>query len=340
MMKRRGFTLIELLVVIAIIAVLVSLLLPAVQQAREAARRSQCVNNLKQIGLALHNYESSHGTLPPGYVSFANFSAISSLPAEDWDAVTWDATPGWGWGAMLLPHLDLGVVTEQLDYNRPVWAPQNAATVTARLPVFLCPSATGGDDAFVVESMAGGPLLKGGQPVLMGRSHYVVSHGQEECWAECSGPDGGFNGQVSSVADGPFYRNSRVRFSDITDGLSNTVLSGEHSSRLSDKTWAGVIPGAAVSPRIISPDNATESAAALIMAHSGPAAGEVDSLGNPIIHPPNFPAMHVCQMYSEHVGGAHVLMGDGRARFISELVDRPTFAGLSSISEDEVLGDF
>lgn len=338
--RRRGFTLIELLVVIAIVAMLIALLLPAVQQAREAARRAQCTNNLKQLGVALHNYESSHGTLPPGYVSFANYAVIGALPTDEWDPVTWDSTPGWSWGAMLLPQLDQAVVTEKLDFNRPIWAPQNASVVATKLPMFLCPSATGGDDAFVVQSAAGTPLLKGGQQVRLGRSHYALSHGQEECWAACSGPTGGFNGDVSRIADGPFYRNSRVRFRDVVDGLSNTILAGEHGSRLSDKTWVGVVPGATVSPRIKSPDNATESSAALIMVHSGPAAGEVDHLGNPIIHPVNFPAMHVCQMFSEHSGGGNVLLGDGRVAFVSESVDRPTFAGLSSIAESEVLGEY
>src|SRR5690606_3459494 len=103
---RSGFTLIELLVVIAIIAVLIALLLPAVQQAREAARRSQCRNNLKQLGLAIHNYESSHRAIPPGYVAFADYPNIASLPADDHDPQTWDAAPGWGWGALLLPYIE------------------------------------------------------------------------------------------------------------------------------------------------------------------------------------------------------------------------------------------
>lgn len=151
-----------------------------------------------------------------------------------------------------------------------------------------------------------------------------------------SGPAGGFGGNVARIADGPFYRNSRVRIADVVDGLSNTVFIGEHTSKLSDKTWVGVVPGAVVHPKISSPDNGAESAATLLLAHSGPAQGEVDLLGNPIIHPPNYPTLHVGQMQAEHVGGANVLMGDGSVRFVAETIYRPTFAAMSSINEGEV----
>jgi hypothetical protein len=142
------------------------------------------------------------------------------------------------------------------------------------------------------------------------------------------------------VADGPFFRNSSTRFAHVSDGLSTTVFLGEHSSLLSDKSWVGVVPGAAVIPRINTPDNATESAATLALAHSGPASGEADAFGNPIIHPPNFPMLHVGQMYSEHDGGAHILLGDGAVRFMSQFIHRPTFAAMSSIREGEVVGEF
>src|SRR5450755_3744538 len=108
--SRRGFTLIELLVVIAIIAVLIALLLPAVQAAREAARRAQCVNNLKQIGLALHNYEGAQKVLPPGYVS-------------TFDASGTDLGPGWGWAAMILPQLEQVVLYSAVNFSIGVEAP-------------------------------------------------------------------------------------------------------------------------------------------------------------------------------------------------------------------------
>ncbi len=289
MASKRGFTLVELLVVIAIIGILVSLTLPAVQQAREAARRTQCSNRMKQIGLALQNYHSRHDQLPSGFTCFDDYSKITHLPPENFDTLTWDATPGWGWAAAILPDLEQAPLYDQLDWSTPLWAGRNRSLVSTQISEFLCPSATGGDTPFTVVNDSNAPLLKGGNSILLGRNHYAASHGQEECWGDCSGPMGTVNGQVRRVADGPFYRNSRTRFRDVLDGVSNTIFIGEHTSRLSDKAWAGIVPGAFVHPKLKSPENAPETAATLILIHTGPAAGEHDIFGNPIIHPPNFP---------------------------------------------------
>ena len=190
---------------------------------------------------------------------------------------------------------------------------------------------------------------------MLGRSHYVASHGQESCWGECGSASTGeiftniytsatttvtVNGDASKVADGPFYRNSRTRFRDITDGTSNTIFLGEHSSQLSDKTWVGVVPGAYTHPKFTSPENGEDAAATLTLVHAGPSGGELDITGFPIIHSVNFPTFHVGQMYSQHVGGGQVCMGDGSVRFISENIDLFTFAELSSMGEGEVIGEF
>lgn len=327
---RIGFTLVELLVSIAIIGLLIALLLPAVQAAREAARRTECVNHLKQLGLALHNYEAARQAFPAGYLSDR-----ATDPAPN--PVTWDATPGWAWGALILPYLEQTALLSQVALDQPLWLPQYEQLVTTRFPVFLCPSATGGNDPFVVVDESGSPLTKAGRQIELARSHYVASHGQESCWGDMSGPAGEFEGEVSRLADGPFYRNSQVKIKDVTDGLSNTVFLGEHTSLLSDKTWVGAVPGAFVHPKLESPDNAPESAATLVFAHSGPAAGETDALGNPIIHPPNFPTLHVCQMQSEHPGGANLMMGDASVQFIADGVHLETYAAMTSIAEEEAV---
>lgn len=351
---RRGFTLIELLVVISIIAVLISLLLPAVQQAREAARRTRCRNNLKQIGIALHNYHDAHSAFPSGYVSFP--TSNGNAPAwADMDPQTWDAAPGWGWGTMLLPFLDQMPLYNQLDLNEACYAAVNAAGVRVSLEVFRCPTTSGPHEEFVVQDASGGPLTIRGRQVTFGRSHYVASHGQESCWGECGASSTGevfddiylgttrtvlINGNAAVVADGPFYRNSRTKFRDITDGTSNTIFLGEHSSRLSDKTWVGVVPGAFTHPQFTAPENGSDAAATLTLVHAGPSGGELDITGFPIIHPVNFPTFHVGQMYSEHIGGGHILLGDGSVRFISENIDLITFAELSSMKEGEVVGEY
>ncbi|QEG35539.1 DUF1559 domain-containing protein [Bythopirellula goksoeyrii] len=345
---KSGFTLVELLVVIAIIGILISLLLPAVQAAREAARRMQCTNNLKQLGIAIHNYEGSFGRLPPGYSSN---STVTPPPATR-DASTWDAPPGWGWGSYLMPYLEQSAISEQTDRDLPLWAPQYEQVINKNVETLLCPSSSGSRDPFFVSDSSGNPLSIEGRQVEVGRSHYVASHGQESCWGECGARPSQkvftniysgetieveVNGDVSKVGDGPFYRNSRVEFREISDGLSNTIFLGEHSSLLSDKTWVGVIPGALTLPKFETPDNGDDAAATLVLVHGGPSGGELDLSDSPIIHPINFPTFHVGQMFAEHPGGGNVSFGDGAVRFVSEDVNIYLWAEMSSIAEGEVL---
>ncbi|MBA4032139.1 MAG: prepilin-type cleavage/methylation domain-containing protein [Planctomyces sp.] len=318
---RQGFTLIELLVVIAIIAVLIALLLPAVQQAREAARRTQSKNNLKQIGLALHNYHDVHRVFPAAYL------ANTRHPSRD--PVTFDGPNGFAWGTMLLPHLDQAPIYNKLRTDLPCWDPVNAAAAAINLPVFMSPSATNSNGPMEVKDGSGTVLAR------FGRAHYVANSGKEEPW--------GFTLEdYATIADGPMYRNSRTRTADVTDGLSNTVFMGEHS-QVSDKTWVGVVPDAQVctiDPAKF-PITACDLAATLVSVHAGPASGEIDPItGFAPIHPPNSPLCHVCQMYSPHTGGAHILLGDGSVRFVSQFIHQPTWAALSSCRGNEVVGEF
>lgn len=352
--KKHGFTLVELLVVIAIIGLLIGMLLPAVQAAREAARRMSCGNNLKQMGLALQNYHSARNHFPAGYLSFATSNG-SGPPEVHIDPVTWDAAPGWGWSAQLLPYLEQGNVGTIIDEAKPIWQPEHTAAIRSNFEVFLCPSATGDSEPFVVTDEPGNPLVIAGREIVVGRSHYVASHGQESCWGECGASTTGeiftniydsstevvvIDGDVSRVADGPFYRNSKTSIREITDGTSNTIFLGEHSSALSEKTWVGVVPGAFTHPNFSSPENGPDAAATLTLVHAGPSGGELDITGFPIIHPVNFPTYHVGQMYSEHPGGGQVGLGDGSVRFISEDINLILFAELSSVAEGEILEEF
>lgn len=205
--RPHAFTLIELLVVIAIIAVLIGLLVPAVQRVRESASRLQCYNNLKQIGLALHSYHDRNKFFPPGYVSGVN-------AAGD------DTGPGWGWAAYLLDDVEQTNLKRQINFALDVAHPANAGPRVQLLSIFLCPS-----DAVV------GTFVPDGASVSIAHANYVGVFGNLEI------EDGPGNG------NGMFYRNSRLRFADMVDGTSNTFLVGERSSNLSKATWTGALAG-------------------------------------------------------------------------------------------------
>lgn len=223
--QRRAFTLIELLVVIAIIAVLVALLLPAVQQAREAARRSQCINNLKQIGLALHNYHDTHNVLPPGWIGAQGGGPDMEGPS------------GFGWAMHILPNVDQAILYGQINPGLPLLHPANDIARKTVIKSFRCPTDPGPDNWDIHEEADPTIVI-----TRLPSATYVGSFGTEGAEYLCSASP---FPNAQCKGNGVFSHNSSTRLAELIDGTSNTILVGEHKSNSSlgwNSTWVGFVP--------------------------------------------------------------------------------------------------
>lgn len=231
--QTRGFTLVELLVVIAIIGILVALLLPAVQAAREAARRASCTNNLKQIGLGLHLYHAANQLMPPGWMGT---QPTTGQPY-------WLGLPGWGWAALTLPYLEQQNVSNGLiNFGLPITAPANNAARIAVIGTFRCPSDPGGTTPTF-------SLPAGTMPMPNYMTGYTATQVASANYIGVFGSTSMVSVYVKgSAANGAFIFQQGCRFANITDGLSQTLIVGERDSLLFPTTWLGVIPGAAHAP--------------------------------------------------------------------------------------------
>ncbi len=316
---RTGFTLIELLVVIAIIAILIALLLPAVQQAREAARRSTCKNNMKQIGLAIHNYHDTHRVFPCGVFSGTGHVYQSA------------GMHGSGWFHQILPYIDQSSVYDSISNffaagaavggdNEVYRAP--AAIRQLRVPAFMCPS----------DPNSGS---------LPGPSH---ANGFQGNYQLCMGSDnlGTYGGWPAALhgdqRNGMFYFQSSTKMRDLTDGTSNTTMGSESVSRGTgleygapgqywNGYWGGPIftaaenPNTPVADRIHTCLNTTTPHAPCV------------SIGGTGTNAGTFAR-------SMHVGGVHIILADGSARFVSENIALIIWQGLATRAGSEVLGEF
>jgi prepilin-type processing-associated H-X9-DG protein len=294
--RRVAFTLLELIVVIAIIAVLIGLLLPAIQKIRQSADRLKCVNNLKQIGIGLHQYHNDHAGLPPAYiwteppppVAPPVFNAIQPMKA-DWPRPTTYVQPmwpGWGWAAYLLPYLDQAPLYNTINFSAPTTGhPLERAIRSTPLPIYTCASdqQTG---YFIILNLFGTYCADAST------NSYVACFG--------SGLD---LDNSPGVYNGLFGQNSATRFINIDDGLSNTVAIGERAALFAQAPWAGVIdqgtirttPGAPVYASILHPPPS------MVMARFGTRA-----LNDPWSEPYEF--------FTPHPNAMNTLFADGSVR--------------------------
>ncbi|MCR9198958.1 MAG: DUF1559 domain-containing protein [Planctomycetaceae bacterium] len=317
--RQRGFTLIELLVVIAIIAILIALLLPAVQQARAAARRTQCRNNLRQLGIALHNYHDIYSTFPPGYTARGMSSA---------DPISAETGPGYAWSFALLPQIEQGNLFEQVDTNLDAADVVNRAFVqNTVLTSFLCPSDSA-PDTFEVTDTNGVTyrLPRSNYPGILGYASATMNPGR---------------------ASGIFFRNSRIRFRDITDGTSNTICVGERQARHQFNqvaqpvdaftTWYAAIPGVIRNAGMQGMmTGMTEGPASMILGHVGQPA----MMGMMQMHNTPNQTNHIVHFSSQHTGGVQFLLADGSVHFLSQNIDFDTFRRLGERADGEVVGEF
>ncbi len=304
--RLRGFTLVELLVVIAIIGVMVGLLLPAVQAAREAARRMQCSNNLKQIGLALHNYESAHRTFPPGFIS----RVTGPWPGGGNDPVP-EVGPGWSVYAFILQHMEQGNLHDIINFDLPIADPLNQAARRTAVKEYQCPSDAWTAPVNVWPNTLGiNDLAHSSYTCSLGGGNPANSPGYSAMYEEQP-----FNGM--------FHRNTAVRHADITDGTSHTIGMGERASMFTPNGWAGVIPTAQT---IFSP---------LIARRRGQAVGATarPAITMATVHVrsggPNAPTGSPGGFWSPHPGGCLFLLMDGSTHTITTNVDMPIFRAMA-----------
>jgi len=324
----RGFTLIELLVVIAIIAILIALLLPAVQQAREAARRTECRNKLKQFGLALHNYHDAHKVFPAG-----NINALGDDP----NGRNGGGSPGMmgNWIVLLLPYLDqtanyngyTKIISERPEavdwFGNGTYTSQGINVGRDRLPFTNCPS----------HPDAGEQLSNGTNMEHLSRGNYAASYGK-----------GGYGRIHTQTADigGVFGNNSRNGVRDITDGSSNTLAISELKFRTPSSsgpstadtrgTWSYGAMGASTFTTQTGPNSAVPDG--VWGCRNMPSEGmPCVQIGSP------YTEMYAAPR-SYHTGGVHGCMADGSVRFISENIDLALFQGLGTRGGGETNGDF
>ncbi len=304
--RSSAYTHVELLVVIAIIGILVGLLLPAVQAAREAARRIQCTNNLKQIGLAMHNYESAHRRFPPGFIS----RVTGTWPGGGNDPIP-EAGPGWSLFAFLLPQMEQASLHSTINFGLPITDPLNQVARSTRISGYQCPSDTWN------------------QPVSVWPTTLNINDLAHSSYIACVGGGDPANAPGYSAMyeqqpfNGMFHRNVAIRHADISDGTSNTIGLGERASMFTPNGWAGVIPTAQT---VFSPWMAQQRGQ--VVGHTVRPAITMVSV-HVRTGGPNAPTGSPGGFWSPHQGGCLFLLMDGSTHTIATTVEMRVFRAMA-----------
>ena len=316
-MRRKGFTLIELLVVIAIIAILIGLLLPAVQKVREAAARSTCANNMKQLGLAFHNYQSTYNQLPPAY--------FLATPPQVFNA--------YSWGVLVLPYLEQENLYKKYDTKQVLTIAANQAVIQTQLKVMQCPSTPSQNRTEAVMVPGGG--IFPGSPALnftcAAADYSVVSGILGRGWDAIVGPPSGGDREGMLVAITTPGDSSKL--TDATDGTSNTLLLGELAGR--PETWqtnrrinTNGFPNT-VGAGWGNPYNGENWLAGSLFDGTG-------AQGPGVINCTNISGRG---LYSFHTGGTSAVMGDASVRFLSASMNAKNFVYMITRKKGEVISE-
>lgn len=318
MLRRRpGFTMIELMVVVAIIAILISLLLPAVQAAREAARRTQCSNNLIQLGIALQSYEASHQVLPPGAINPSGPIVESPSSYQ------------FNWITQILPHFEQRNVYNHLNFQVGIYQINNMTARAMSLSMLLCPSEGFGRRPFSSFGSSSGAL----DPAL---TSYAACHNDVEA-------------PIDLKNTGVFFLNSHVRLDEIEDGLSHTIFVGEKRPPGDELGWASGTratlrnTGTQLNRTRFEPIDLTP----FVTTVAGEPLPDVPGMsepppspapGAPVSPPPSGP-IAVGGFSSSHPTGSNFLFGDGSVRFLKTTISERVYRLLGNRADDQPIGD-
>jgi len=338
---RRAFTLIELLVVIAIIAVLIGLLLPAVQKVREAAANTQCRNNLKQIGLALHNYHNDNNCFPPYGFDFAT----NPNPANPYGA----QTQGHGLLGLILPYIEQGNITTVGRPDRSIIDPSNlppplgtSPAGTIKVPMYLCPSAPPRDaDYGPYFSSVGLSALIAGKPYPLATTDYAVIQGISGTFAGSCCPAGTASGNTGLLGT----KSSKPKILDMSDGSSNPILIVEDAGRqFVFARGQTTLNNSNTTPTVLNQLNFNAAwgdyNTKVVVDGSNPAASTATNPGGTGLGCCVINCTNRDEIYSFHSGGANVLRGDGSVVFLRDTIPPGVLAALISSKGGEVIPDY